>query len=340
MPSAELLQSTYADLRRAWPENGWLQALCDRAEQRLEHHDHGDLPRWLAALEALPDQPVSMQADRPAPRFGAVAEDQQALAQTLMQLHPWRKGPLCLGGCDIDTEWRSDWKWNRLATQVCWQDARVLDIGCGNGYFGWRMLAAGARLVIGVDPTLLFVMQWLACRHFAGPQPNFVLPLGIEDLPGLGAPAAGRADTADPGPAAMDVVSSMGVLYHRRDHMEHLKQLWQLLRPGGLLVLETLVLPPHQAAEVLLPEERYARMRNVWAVPGTTVLQNWLAQAGFQDIRLVDVTPTRLEEQRSTNWMRFESLAEALDPQNPERTLEGYPAPVRAIVLARRQAGC
>lgn len=336
MLSAELLHYAYTDLRRAWPENAWLQILCDRAAERLASHEHGDLPRWRAALEALPDQATSMWADQPTPILGEAAEDQQALADTLMQLHPWRKGPLCLAGCHIDTEWRSDWKWQRLASHVNWQDKNVLDIGSGNGYFGWRMLAAGARLVVGVDPTLLFVMQWLACRHFAGPEPNFVLPLGIEDLPGLGGSESDRKIAAPADRAEMDIVCSMGVLYHRRDHLEHLRQLRQLMRPGGQLVLETLVLPLSQASEVLLPEERYARMRNVWAVPGTEVLQRWVAESGFQDIRLVDVTSTRLEEQRSTQWMRFESLAEALDKQNPERTLEGYPAPVRAIVTARR----
>ena len=332
MPSADLLHSAYNDLRQAWPESPWLQDLCDRADNRLRNHEHGDLPRWLQALQELPKVATRMQADLPAPRLGETAEDQRALAQTLMQLHPWRKGPLCLGGCDIDTEWRSDWKWDRLAPHVDWRDARVLDIGCGNGYFGWRMLGAGAKWVVGVDPTLLFVMQWLACRHFAGTGvgagANFVLPLGIEDLPGLESDTVERAE--------MDVVCSMGVLYHRRDHLEHLQQLRQLLRPGGRMVLETLVLPPSQASELLIPEDRYARMRNVWAIPGTQHLLDWVEAAGFGNIRLVDVTATRLDEQRSTDWMKFESLAESLDAENPERTLEGYPAPVRAIVLASR----
>ncbi len=315
-----------------------MQELCNRAEQRLRHHEHGDLPRWREALHALPVTAPRMEANLPAPRLGQSVEDPQALAANLMQLHPWRKGPLCLGGCEIDTEWRSDWKWNRLAPHVDWRGARVLDIGCGNGYFGWRMLGAGASLVVGIDPTLLFVTQWLACRHFAGPRPNFVLPLGIENLPGLAAGLARglAADDDQPAAANLDIVCSMGVLYHRRDHMEHLFQLKQLLRPGGKLVLETLVLPRDQASGLLIPIERYARMRNVWAIPGTQRLQEWIEAAGFGNIRLVDVTPTRPEEQRSTPWMTFESLAESLDPSNPDLTVEGYPAPVRAMVLAER----
>lgn len=333
MPYAEFPQSAYAELRQAWLESAWLQALCDKAEAIFLQNPHGDLPRWQAALEALPRVGALMEADTPAPRLGKTADDQIALTDSLMQLHPWRKGPLCLAGCMIDSEWRSDWKWDRLAPHLQLHGARVLDIGCGNGYFGWRMLAAGARLVVGIDPALLFVMQWQACRHFAGPQANFVLPLGIEDLPGLS--ATGRS-AEDSGQANMDVVCSMGVLYHRRDPLEHLQQLWQLLKPGGQMVLETLVLPADQANELVRPKERYARMRNVWALPGTLRLLDWVEQAGFNTIRVVNTTPTRLEEQRSTAWMKFESLAEALDWKNPGQTLEGYPAPVRAIILATR----
>ena len=325
MPSADPLKAAYRSLRRD-PERGdWLELVLGLAEQALQNHTHGDLPRWRSALQALPEPPQGSgwthDFDQCAPRLGAPVNDLDALRDVLIKLHPWRKGPFELGGVLIDTEWRSDWKWQRVSPHIDLGGERVLDIGCGNGYFGWRMLADGARLVVGVDPTLVFVMQWLACRHFAGEAKNYVLPLGIEDLP--------------PGQADFDTVFSMGVLYHRRDHLEHLQQIRALLREGGRLVLETLVLPGTQANEVLIPESRYARMRNVWAVPGTGVLEHWLSEAGFRDIRVVDVTQTTVDEQRSTEWMRFESLSESLDPENPGQTLEGYPAPTRAMVVCR-----
>ncbi len=238
-----------------------------------------------------------------------------------MRLHPWRKGPLELGGVLIDTEWRSDWKWQRLRPYLDLEAQRVLDIGCGNGYFGWRMLAAGARLVVGVDPTLVFVMQWLACRHFAGDAGNFVLPLAIEDLP--------------QGPVGFDSVFSMGVLYHRRDPLGHLQHIRELLRQDGTLILETLVLPDGSPGPVLVPQPRYARMRNVWAIPTVDYLLTWVKQAGFKKPRLVDITTTSTQEQRSTEWMRFDSLAQALHPDDAGRTLEGYPAPTRALLIAR-----
>jgi tRNA (mo5U34)-methyltransferase len=321
MPPGESTLSVYGALAKNWPRSDWLQTLCAQAEEVLARHAHGDLPGWLAALAKLPRTPVGADLNRDMPVLGAPAADKEALKDTLMRLHPWRKGPLALGGVPIDTEWRSDWKWARVAPHVDLRGNRVLDIGCGNGYFGWRMLGAGARLVVGIDPTLVFVMQWLACRHFAGDSPNYVLPLGIEQLPDL--------------PAAMDTVFSMGVLYHRRDPHEHLRRLHGLLRSGGTLVLETLVLPRGRDRDLLVPEGRYARMKNVWGLPGQGLLLDWVEQAGFRELKLVDVTRTTVNEQRSTGWMRFESLPEALHPDDHRLTVEGLPAPIRATVVAR-----
>ena len=316
------MKPVYEALPECWPGNAWCAAVAGQAEKRLARHPHGDLPRWSAALEALPPVATAALLDCDMPALGARAADTAHLRDVLKRLHPWRKGPLCLGGVAIDSEWRSDWKWRRVAPLVELEDQRVLDIGCGNGYFGLRMLAAGARLVVGVDPTLLFVMQWLACRHFSGDLPNFVLPLRAEELPG--------------GQPGFDTVFSMGVLYHQRDPVQHLKLIRQLLRDGGTLVLETLVLPADRGEDLMVPQSRYARMRNVWSVPGTDRLTAWLREAGYRALQLADVSTTTTEEQRSTEWMHFESLEQALDPEDRTRTVEGLPSPTRAVVIARR----
>jgi tRNA (mo5U34)-methyltransferase len=186
------------------------------------------------------------------------------------------------------------------------------------------MLGAGARCVVGVDPTLVYVMQWLAQAHFAcaGGEiaRNFLLPLRDRDLP--------------QGLSGFDTVFSMGVIYHRRDPAEHLARLRKWLRSGGRLVLETLVIDG-PGDSVLVPEKRYARMRNVHYLPTPARLEADLRAAGFTDLVCVDRSPTTPEEQRTTPWMRFESLARCLDPDNPSLTVEGYPAPVRAMMLAR-----
>jgi tRNA (mo5U34)-methyltransferase len=77
-------------------------------------------------------------------------------------------------------------------------------------------------------------------------------------------------------------------------------------------------------------------MRNVWAIPGTDRLLGWVEKAGFSEPLVVDITATTTREQRTTAWMTFESLQQALDPSDPLRTVEGLPAPVRAIVMAKR----
>ncbi len=298
----------------------WVDEIVQRATGVLGNSDHGDLPAWLSTIKALPEVGSFVELDRAAPRLGLPVADLEGLQRALMKFHPWRKGPLELGGVVIDSEWRSDWKWARVAPHVDLRGHNVFDVGCGNGYFGWRMIGAGANCVIGIDPTAVFVMQWLAQKHFAGNIDNYVLPLADTDLPA--------------GLSGFDIVFSMGVLYHRRQPEDHLQKLKACLAPGGQLVLETLVLDP-TGADCLVPDGRYARMGNVWFIPTAGLLEKELLLNGFEDVHVVDITTTGIDEQRSTQWMRFESLEHCLDPVNPGLTVEGYPAPVRAVVVAR-----
>ncbi|TNF99701.1 MAG: tRNA 5-methoxyuridine(34)/uridine 5-oxyacetic acid(34) synthase CmoB [Gammaproteobacteria bacterium] len=302
----------------------WGQHLPDIVMQHLDHNLHGDMKKWQSALHALPDiaaDTINFTSDAVSITTDIDHDLQSQIKTSLQTLHPWRKGPFDIHGIYIDTEWRSYLKWNRLISHIePLKDRRVLDIGCGNGYYLWRMLGEGVQCAIGIDPTQLFAMQFQAVRHFAGKDhPITVLPIGIEHLP-LGG-------------KAFDTVFSMGVIYHRRDPNEHIDQLKSLLRPGGELVLETLVINADHAV-VLHPEDRYAQMRNVWNIPSPAKLLEWFKDCGMSDARIVDVTATTTNEQRSTEWMYFQSLSDFLDPDNPGHTVEGYPAPVRAIAIA------
>jgi tRNA (mo5U34)-methyltransferase len=235
---------------------------------------------------------------------------------------PWRKGPFRLFGVDIDTEWRSDMKWARVVSALSDLRGRtVLDVGCGNGYYLYRMKGAGAENVIGVDPYLHFVVQSLIFAHFLGHDALPVLPLAAEQIP----------DNLE----AFDTVFSMGILYHRRSPFEHLFRLKAFLRPGGELVLETLVIEGKEG-EVLVPEGRYAKMNNVWFIPSVDELVRWLKRCGFVSIQVADCSVTTPDEQRRTDWMRFESLTDYLDPLYSDRTVEGYPAPRRAVLIAQK----
>ena len=127
----------------------------------------------------------------------------------------------------------------------------------------------------------------------------------------------------------------MGVLYHRRSPLDHLVQLKDQLVSGGELVLETLVIEGDENS-VLVPTSRYAQMRNVYFFPSAKALKVWLELVGFEDVRIVDENVTSVDEQRTTDWMTHNSLPDYLDPNDPSKTVEGYPAPRRAVLVARK----
>ena len=284
--------------------DSWNDQLLPLLHGRLTGESHGDWARWSQVVEDLP----------------AARGDTKRLRELLMGLHPWRKGPLLLDDVEIDTEWRSDWKWARVKDVVAPLDGRnVLDVGSGNGYYALQMRKAGAAIIIGVDPTLLFAMQFLAINVFEQDASIFILPCRLEETP--------------PANHAFDTTFSMGVLYHQREPLNHLAHLRSTLRSGGQLVLETIYLPGDDLRSAT-PEDRYARMRNVWSLPTVSQLVAWVRESGYQDIEVIDTSVTTTEEQRSTEWMTFESLRESLDPCDPTKTVEGWPAPHRVVVTA------
>ncbi len=320
----------YRPLVQRWQDSDlapWAQNLQTQIAADFHERRYGNLPGWLQALADLPDlhpSGIDLQQDTVSVGSAADLAPGQAgqLEAALRKLQPWRKGPYELFGVHIDTEWRSDWKWNRLTPALDpLQGRRVLDVGCGSGYHCWRILGAGAAEVIGIDPTPLFVVQFWALQHYIQNPDIWILPLGVEQLP----------EKLE----AFDTAFSMGVLYHRRSPIGHLMQLRDSLRPGGQLVLETLVIEG-SGNECLVPAGRYARMGNVWFIPSCDQLANWLGKIGLKNIELVDVTVTSREEQRSTDWMQFQSLSDFLDPNDPSKSIEGYPAPRRAIFTATK----
>ncbi|WP_137889286.1 tRNA 5-methoxyuridine(34)/uridine 5-oxyacetic acid(34) synthase CmoB [Pseudomonas sp. 2FE] len=304
------------------PLASWAAGLQQQLDNKLEI-GHGDLERWQGALDALPALTPSRVELRERLQLDSDcdATSRTQLRQALLGLSPWRKGPFELFGVQIDTEWRSDWKWTRVAPHLDLSGKRVLDVGCGNGYYQWRMLGAGAESVIGIDPNWLFFCQFQAIQRYLPELPVWHLPFALEELP----------EKLE----GFDTVFSMGVLYHRRSPIDHLLALKDCLVKGGELVLETLVVAG-DAQQVLVPEDRYAQMRNVWFLPSVPALELWLRRAGFVDVRCVDVSVTSIEEQRSTEWMRYQSLADFLDPSDHSRTREGLPAPMRAVLTARK----
>lgn len=311
------------------PHHQWLETL-PRQLREFTDNPHGHFTKWQRILTQLPrfdaEQIQASPGDTVTVGPAALASDSDRarLRGLLMQLKPWRKGPFELFGLPINTEWRSDFKWQRLADHIgSLQGQQVLDVGCGSGYHLWRMLEAGATDAWGIDPGELFLTQFQAIKGY---MPDSLarhahfFPLGIEQMPPL---------------QSFDTLFSMGVLYHRRSPLDFLQQLKNLLKPGGQLVLETIVVEGDENT-VMIPGERYAKMRNVWFLPSAKALSRWLKRLGFSDVNIVDHNVTSLKEQRATEWMPGESLSDFLDPINQNLTIEGYRAPIRAILTARR----
>ncbi|KDA93330.1 tRNA 5-methoxyuridine(34)/uridine 5-oxyacetic acid(34) synthase CmoB [Pantoea agglomerans] len=303
----------------------WLEVLPAQISEWQRENLHGHFRDWYKSLEYLPllePQKLDLLHSVTADRDDISDRHRQGIEKLLRNLMPWRKGPYFLYGTHINTEWRSDWKWERVLPHISPLASRtVLDVGCGSGYHMWRMIGAGAHLVVGIDPMQLFLVQFEAVRKLLNDDRRaHMLPLGIEQLPVL---------------QAFDTVFSMGVLYHRRSPLDHLLQLKNQLVSGGELVLETLVIEG-DVNQVLVPGERYAQMRNVFFIPSAEALKSWLEKSGFVDVRIVDFALTTTEEQRRTDWMTSESLAEFLDPDDPSKTVEGYPAPLRAVLVATK----
>lgn len=301
----------------------WMRDLKKELPPKFDIEKDGNLPRWLTAMKEMPAPKELLPSVEDgfftlgdSESFSLSHEEVTAILKKFM---PWRKGPWQLGGVKIDTEWHSDWKWERVEPYLSNLEGRsILDVGSGNGYYAYRMALKGAKRVIGVDPGMLAVVQSTIMRRYAPKLPVWVLPLGIEDMPEN---------------MEFDTVFSMGVLYHRRSPIDHLFQLRGLLRNGGELVLETIVVD-ESYGDVLVPEGRYQQMRNVWFLPSVKQLEIWLRRCGFKNIRTVSVADTTIEEQRSTEWMEWDSLQKFLDPDDHSKTIEGYPAPKRAVVIA------
>ena len=308
----------------------WYSHFIQAIENRYANYTHGEVEQWQELVSSLPNHKTGAVELRSSVKID-LSDDQHLtdsqnneLVDKLKQLHPWRKGPFTLFDIHIDTEWRSDWKWERIKSQISpLKGKTVLDVGCGNGYHCWRILGEDAQFVLGVDPSQKFLAQFAIMQKYITKNNCHLLPLGIEDMP---------IETKNCG---FDSVFCMGVLYHRKSPIDMLYQLKNLLLKGGELILETLVIEGDKE-QVLVPSGRYAQMRNVWFIPSVDALILWLEKCGFKDVKCISLDKTTTNEQRSTDWMTFHSLENYLLKDDQNLTVEGYPAPLRATIVAKK----
>jgi tRNA (mo5U34)-methyltransferase len=286
--------------------------------------NNGNIPKWTIALDELEAMPKgTIELNEPYISMVESRLNHEILVRSFKRLLPWRKGPFMFNNLKLESEWQGDLKWKRLQNHITpLKNRRVLDVGAGNGYFTLRMAIEGAKKALGIEPFLLFNYQYAAIKTLVDNEINaMLLPIRLEEMPKS---------------AIFDSVFSMGVLYHQKNHMEHLLQLKEMMMPGAELILETLVVDGPKGYS-LIPEGRYAQMRNVHCLPSIGTLKSWLVEANFTNIQVIDISKTTSEEQRKSEWIgdNAASLEDFLDPSDSSLTKEGHPAPTRAIIICQ-----
>lgn len=282
--------------------------------------------KTLSAYVASRPLPVSFELSGPVVRAGAAGElppeIEKTLGEAIDQLIPWRKGPFEIFGLEIDAEWRSDLKWDRIVPHLDrLQGARVADIGSSTGYYMFRAGAFQPEVVIGFEPAERCLLSFELLRLFLPSQNLVTEPLGVEQI--------------DLFPNFFDVMLCLGILYHHRNPHKLLLKMKSAMKPGAQIVAESLAIPGDEPVALFAPD-RYAKARNVYYIPTAACLAAWLVRAGFKDVEIVSSVKLTEEEQRATRLAPWESLKDFLDPNDSSKTVEGYPAPLRVCVVGRR----
>lgn len=249
-------------------------------------------------------------------------KERQDFYDVLRAFMPWRKGPFEIFGIEVDSEWQSQRKWNRILPALPDLNNKIIaDIGCNNGYYMFRMAAHNPKLVLGFEPYVHHYFAFQMLNSLARQSNLMVDLLGVEHL---------RHFTD-----CFDVIFLLGILYHRPSPIDALRDVYEALKPGGTLIVESQAIPGNQQV-ALFPEKTYAKVPGTWFVPTGACLANWLTRSGFRDVRLFASHPMSGKEQRRTEWMIFESYEDFIDKDNPERTIEGYPSPWRVYLKAEK----
>lgn len=299
-----------------------MQSLNSIREERALWLKHKNVVHIIDEIESLPDTKTNIIIkDIITIEIPDISSDlEQKIDKIALMLKPWRKGPFKIGDLFIDTEWQSFIKYNLLKPHFDIKGKVVGDIGCNNGYYLFRMLDENPKKLIGFDPSNLFFTQFSFIDHFIKSGIVYEM-LGVEHV--------GMYENK------FDTLFCLGVLYHRSDPIATLKSLFQGLNSRGELILDTFIIDGEEDI-ALTPKERYSKIPNVYFIPTVNALKNWCYRAGFKEIELLEIRTTDLEEQRKTKWIDSQSLEDFLDPHNQSLTVEGYPAPKRAYIKAKK----
>ena len=288
--------------------------LKDLREEREKWMRWKNILPLRQALESLKEGVFEVTLDDTVSIRGDL--DESHILEVAKKMMPWRKGPFQIGKIFIDTEWKSNIKYNLLRPHFNLKDKRVADIGCNNGYYMFRMQEDEPKSLVGFDPSPLYKTQFDFINHFVKTDIKYEL-LGVEHLEFY--------------EEKFDTIFCLGVLYHRSDPVAMLKQLYKGLDVVGEVILDTFYIEG-DGEICLCPESSYSKIPNIYFVPTIGALKNWCKRAGFSSFEVLETSVTEADEQRKTEWIEGQSLEDFLDPNDSSKTVEGYPAPARVYV--------
>ena len=296
-------------------------------DENKNFSNHGNLEQWKNILTKLPDISTNyLDFSKECIQIGNPKEinlsQLKILEKGLLNLRPWRKGPFNIFGLEVDSEWRSEKKWQRIEDYLPKiKGMRIGDIGCSNGYYSYKLLKLEPELIVGMDKTSLFIIQFLATKFYAKQiQELIILPCSAEEF--------------NPEFIDFDLLLSMGILYHAKNPSNHLASLQRLVKKNGYIILETIISNLKQNINIE-KNQTYAGMSNIGTIFTKDNLIKLLNVSGFKNIQVINDSFTNISEQRTTKWMQGKSLSDFILSNGD--TLEGYPPVCRTIFIAQKK---
>lgn len=134
----------------------------------------------------------------------------------------------------------------------------VVDLACGAGRHSWAMARSQGWRVVGVDLSATLLDRAAAVQPEQGvPTPRFVRA-DLRALP-LSSSCFGLA---------VNLFTSFGYFYQRREHLSALRETARLLRPGGRFLLD--LMNPRVAVRTLVPSDEqdlgplHVKQERIW----------------------------------------------------------------------------
>jgi tRNA (mo5U34)-methyltransferase len=237
-------------------------------------------------------------------------ELEQVVSKYADRLHPFLQCPFPVaGGRVIQGAWVGEYKLMNFPkcdiTAETLANKRVLDIGCNAGYDTFYLSTLGPSEIIGVEPAYLFYYQALFLwSTYYCPNLRF-LNTEWQNI---------HKETL----GTFDVINCQGVLYHEPSPMLLVEKLFDLLEPGGTLVLESHVtLDDDLKAQFV--EDTFNGGIDWWWIPSIRTVKAMLGARGFEDIAVRTWAP-----------------APSNNPDDPDHTTEGLAPGGRTFFTARR----